>query len=204
MSSKCKCLPHHTTGQAGGKKVFTTAVDSPVYCTQHSSLDTSLNTWTEKILIIKKNAVFVCACLYSVSLCSLWQSPIHQQCAVMCRCRTNPTTWWQQMGTNKNLNKHNSRLLTLTHCFCKFWTNPALLSGCLCLSVCVCVWFCIWGWCCRQCCTWHNDEGGAHHSLYLPVHPSSILLMASSDHLSFNQYCLKERIPHLRTLCSPL
>lgn len=28
--------------------------------------------------------------------------------------------------------------------------------------------------------------------------------MASSDHLSFNQYCLKGRIPHLRTLCPPM
>lgn len=42
--------------------MFTTAVDSPVYCTQHPSLDTNLHAWTKKILrdIVKMQCVCVC------------------------------------------------------------------------------------------------------------------------------------------------
>lgn len=44
--------------------MFTTAVGSPVYCTQHPSLDTNLHAWTKKILgdIIK--ILCVCVCHY--------------------------------------------------------------------------------------------------------------------------------------------
>ena len=55
------------SGQAGGgKEVFTTAVYSPVYCTQHPSLDTNLDAWTKKILIIKIQCVCVCMPLLCV------------------------------------------------------------------------------------------------------------------------------------------
>lgn len=138
MSPKCKCASHCTAGQAGGgKEVFKTAVDSPVYCTQHPSLDTNLQAWTKKILgdITK----IQCVCVYdiSVSPCAHCDRapPISgvQSCVYWCRCRAGPTTWRQKMGTNKNLNEHNRGLIS--HYCCKFWSNPTFC--CLCMSVCV-------------------------------------------------------------------
>lgn len=129
--------PYCTAGQAGGEReVFTTAVDSPVYCTQHPSLDTNLQAWTTKILgdIIKIQCACMRVCHYCVSLCSLWQSPTHQWCAVMCvlvQTQSRP----HNMAAKKTRHKQYSKQTQLIS-YCKFWTNPTLQSSCLCVCVC--------------------------------------------------------------------
>lgn len=71
MSPKCKCALQCTAGQARREKMFTTAVDSPVYCTQHPSLDANLNSWTKKILgDIKIQCAWVNMHVITVSPCA--------------------------------------------------------------------------------------------------------------------------------------
>ena len=130
--------PYCTAGQAGGEReVFTTAVDSPVYCTQHPSLDTNLQAWTTKILgdIIKFQCACVRVCHYCVSLCSLWQSPTHQRCAVMCvlvQTQSRPHNMAaQKTGTNNVLNKHNGSHIVNSELI--------LLYSLACVRVCVCM-----------------------------------------------------------------
>lgn len=115
------------------KEVFTTAVDSPVYWTQHPSLDANLHAWTKTIL--GDTIKIQCACVFviTVSPCVHCDRapPISgvQSCVYWCRCRAGPTTWRRKMDTKSKWTK-----LISNNC-CTFWTNPTLLSGCL--SVCV-------------------------------------------------------------------
>lgn len=191
MSPKCKCVLHHTARQeGGGKELFATTVDRAVYRSPLSSPDTNLQhtPGPRRYLEIIKH---LCVCVLLLSPCAHCDRapPMSAAMCVLVQMQNRPHNIAMEMG--KNLNEHkikemphtaavNSQLILLYSLFACF--TDALCSsgiGRMIIEVFITV-------------------------LYLACPPLSILLMASSDHLSFNQYCLKGRIPHLRTLCSPL